>query len=535
MFSLCAGASQGQEVPVAPAEIPLEKAGRVVLAPVKGEVGDGMVVVLKRALAAAEGADALVLLIDTPGGKLDSAIEITDLLTKAPCKTIAYIHGMGAISAGALITYACDEILMVKGSNIGASTPVTMAGELPPDVNEKTKSFLRSKYRSLGELKGHDPYLGEAMVDTLVELRGYTDAAGQYRIVRVRAEEEGRAAGAPRQETVNKIYELAEQIFGVGPKPPTLHEGTPPPAEEEAAAVPAEVPAGQMELIDSATELLTLTTLEAEKVGLTTATVLGIDDGLALFDLQNAEREYIEPTRAEQFYTWLTNPVIAGLLLMIGLAGLYAEIKLPGFGLPGVIGLVCLSLFFGAHLVLGLAEWLDVALVLAGIALIAAEIFLLPGTTAAGAGGFLCILMGIYLALTRVTVPQYSWDFSRLDSALTTFSVSGLSMIGFIFLTWKIFPRTPLPRLLVQGATQDPAAGYTVQPASDAAEYLGARGSAVSMLRPAGRARIGGKVVDVVTRGEFIDEGRPVRVIRVDGNRHVVCEDSAGAAEGNAG
>ena len=61
--------------------------------------------------------------------------------------------------------------------------------------------------------------------------------------------------------------------------------------------------------------------MEAEKVGLTLATVLGMDDALMLFDLQTAERAYVEPTKAEQFYGWLTNPIISGLLLMVGLLG----------------------------------------------------------------------------------------------------------------------------------------------------------------------------------------------------------------------
>lgn len=531
---LCAVPAWAQDntVPVAPA------GKRVVLVPVTGEIGDATAVVIKRAIKEAEGADALVLMIDTPGGLLDAAIDITDALRNAPCRTIAYIHGMGAISAGALVSYACDDLVMVSGSNIGASTPITMGGDLPDDVNEKTKSFLRSKYRALGEDKGHNPYLGEAMVDAKVELRGFVDENGKYTIVRVRT---GESDDAPTSTTtteaaaVDLVHKISEQIFGVAPPPPDMHKGTPTEQYSDEDHPFAQLPDGA-ELIDSPNELLTLTTMEAEKLGLTRATVLGIDDTLALYDLQTASREYIEPTSAEKFYGWITNPIISGLLLMIGLAGLYAEIKAPGFGLPGIVGLTCLSLFFGAHLVLGLAEWIDVVLVLAGIVLIVVEIFVLPGTTAAGAAGFFCILSGIYLSLTRVPIPQYSWDFSRLDSAITTGIVALVAMVLFIVATWRILPHTRLPRILVQSATQDPHAGYTVQTDEEVAATLGARGTAESMLRPAGRARIHGRVVDVVTRGEFIESGRPVRVIRVDGNRHVVAEDTANTndTEGHA-
>ncbi len=541
---LGAGAAWAQDTPVvdAPvAEAAVAAAGvpgqRVVLVPVTGEIGDATAVVVKRAIKEAEGAAALVLMIDTPGGLLDAAIDITDALRGAPCKTVAYIHGMGAISAGALISYACDEMVMVKGSNIGASTPISMGGDLPDDVNEKTKSFLRSKYRALGEENGHDPYIGEAMVDAKVELRGYVDENGKYKIVRVRnGESEGsEAVTTPAVEAVKTVHKIAEQFFGVAPPPGELHQGTPAEQYSDEAHPFASLPDGA-ELIDSPSELLTLTTMEAEKVGLTLATVLGMDDALMLFDLQTAERAYVEPTKAEKFYGWLTNPIISGLLLMVGLAGIYAEMKAPGFGLPGVVGVACLGLFFGAHFVLGLAEWIDLLLVIVGVALILVEIFVLPGTTAAGMAGFFCIASGIYLALTRVPVPQYSWDYSRLDTAIMTGIVTAVSMVVFVAATWRILPHTRLPRLLVQSATQDAHAGYTVQTDEEVAAHLGTRGTAVSMLRPAGRARIDGKVVDVVTRGEFIEAGRPVRVIRVDGNRHVVAEETSKAedTEGHA-
>lgn len=540
---LCGWAALASAEESAPAaDVVVAGAGeRVVICPITGMIGDGSLVLLKRAVAEAEGAKALVLMINTPGGLLDAAIEMTEVLRNAPCPTVAYVHGMGAISAGALIAYACDDIVMTRGTSIGASTPVTMGGEMPAEIGEKTKSFLRSKYRSLGEEKGHDPHIGEAMVDAKIILHGYRDAEGKYRIVRMHGGEGPAVANTAPEETepqrpltnpadpnalerevVERVIEVAKQVL-----PAVLPDAAPesPATGYSDAEHPFPTLPDGAEVIDSGTELLTLTTDEAERVGLTTGTVIGIDDALQLFELHGAERAYISPTTAERFYTWLTGPMISGLLLMLGLAGIYWEIKTPGFGFPGVLGIVCLGLFFGSHLVLGLAEWVDVLLVVVGLGLILVEIFLLPGTTAAGIAGFFCVAAGVYLAMTRVPIPQYSFEYERLGGVMTSSSVTLFSMLLFLAATWKILPRTGLPRLFVQGATESAEAGYVSQsPAENA--YLGATGTTLTMLRPAGRARIDGRPVDVVTQGEFIEPGVEILVMKVDGNRIVVRQQS---------
>jgi len=521
-----AGRAQDAPAPAAaatPAPLPTP-AGRVVLVPIDAEISDATTVVVRRAIKEADGAAVLVLMIDTPGGLLDAAIDISNELLKAPCKTLAYVHGMGAISAGALIAYSCDEIVMTKGTSIGASAPVTMGGELPPDVSEKTKSFLRARYRSLGETKGHDPLLGEAMVDSRVELHGYRDESGAYKIVRVRGNEPEAtpdpvetAPKVPRDE-VEAIAEAVRTIANEVLSKPAVESKQ---AIDDAAHSFETLPNGS-ELIDSAEELLTLTSLDAERLGLSSSTVLGIDEALMLVQAETATREYVVPTNAEKFYAWLTSPVIAGLLFMLGLAGIYYEMKAPGFGLPGALGITCLGLFFGAHFVIGVAEWLDLILVIVGFSLIAVEIFVLPGLTVAGAGGLLCVLLGMYLAVTRVTIPQYAWDYDRLNAAMLTMIIALTSFMAFVALSWRFFPNSRLSRLLVQSATQEVSAGYTVQVPEIAAQLVGREGVTLSMLRPAGRARIDGETVDVVTRGEFIAAGAQVRVVQVDGNRCVV-------------
>ena len=173
---------------------------------------------------------------------------------------------------------------------------------------------------------------------------------------------------------------------------------------------------------------------------------------------------------------------------------------------------------------IGIANWMDVLLVLIGIALLLIEVLVLPGFGFVGVIGGACMILGIYLSLTRVPIPQYSWDFDRLGDAGQTVATAAGLLLLFSVATWKIFPKTPVYRQLVLSHAQQPQAGYVVQTEDDAKRAVGLRGVAETMLRPSGRARIEGRLFDVVTHGEYIDAGRPVQIIEVEGNQRVVRE-----------
>src|SRR5690606_35066095 len=122
-------------------------------------------------------------------------------------------------------------------------------------------------------------------------------------------------------------------------------------------------------------KLLTLTPKEAQAYGLIPTTADSIDQAMAFYEMTGVEKRYIVMTWSEELFRFLTNPMISGLLLMLGLGGLYVEIRTPGVGLPGIVGLVSLALFFGARTVIGMSEWIDLLLMAVGVGLIAVEIF----------------------------------------------------------------------------------------------------------------------------------------------------------------
>lgn len=518
----------GEVIVVVPVGVTLDENGERLEG--GGVIDEGVRVIVRRAVdeAKAMNAKAMVLRIDTPGGRVDSAVAIASAISDAPFRTIAYIEGMGAISAGALISFACDDIIMTPGSAIGAATPVYATPEGTQPTGEKEVSFMRAKMRALAEANGHNPDLAQAMVDKDIELRGYRNEQGDYIVFaasRVTGDEDSDAeasdAESARDQAESPAGDMVRRILGDTPLEQPVEE-TPAAAAGTEALPQPKVPIEDTDLVLASGKLLTMTPSEAEKYGLIPTTVESLDDAIRYYQLGGGTYHIIEPTWAETVFKFLTNPTVAGLLLLIGLGGLYFEVQTPGFGIPGIVGIIALSLLFGSHFVLGLTETIDVVLILAGVLLLLAELLLIPGFGIAGMAGIVCILLGTYLALVDFTIPEYSWDYDRLGEVGYSLSLALILFMGLVIITWRLLPRTPLYRALVVGETQQTTEGYT-SPIQDVIEpRTGMRGVTVSMLRPVGRARFGDATLQVVSRGAYIPKGTEVEIIQIDGSRVIV-------------
>ena len=141
--------------------------GDVVVIPLQGEVAPSLAIFLRRAEKEAErnGASAIILDMDTYGGRLDSAEKITGILNHATIPTYTYINS-DAGSAGALIALATKHIYMAPVSAIGAAAPILSTGEdLPPTQKDKTVSFWSALVRSNALRNGHNPDIGEAFMN----------------------------------------------------------------------------------------------------------------------------------------------------------------------------------------------------------------------------------------------------------------------------------------------------------------------------------------------------------------------------------
>ena len=263
-------------------------------------------------------------------------------------------------------------------------------------------------------------------------------------------------------------------------------------------------------------KLLTLTTEEAMKHKVADFRAQTIESVLDQLGLGGAEVRRAAANWAENLVRFLTHPIVSSLLITVGMLGIIIEIRTPGFGIPGALGITSLALFFWGHWLVQLAGWEELLLVGSGLVLLVLEIFVTPGFGVAGALGIAALLGGLSLSLFGAGA---SWEFVLKAAGRVIFSLLLALVASLVAL--RFLPRLPFGRRLILETGLLAGAGGGSAPESDR-NWLGKSGTALSPLRPAGIAEFEGKRVDVVSDGELIEPGVAVVVTRVDGNRIVV-------------
>jgi membrane-bound serine protease (ClpP class) len=231
--------------------------------------------------------------------------------------------------------------------------------------------------------------------------------------------------------------------------------------------------------------------------------------------LSGAEIVTVGVNWAENLVRFLTNPLVAPLLLTLGMLGLIFEIKTGAFGLGGVLSLLSLGLFFGSHHLVGLAGWEEVILLLCGLIAIAVEVFVLPGFGVAGILGIILLVLSVVLAMLG-SIPSFQ-DVVQSLAVLAT----AMILTAAVFVAWiRHLPNSARFRRLILAEGLEASEGYVS--AAIRSDLLGREALAVTDLRPAGTVEIDDERVDVVTEGDYIKAGTPVRFVRAEGHRHVV-------------
>lgn len=395
----------------------------IYIVPVKHNVEQGLLAFLQRAFEEAERdeADAILLEIDTPGGEIQAAGEIGELIRGQKTPVYSYVVDE-AFSAGTYIALNTDKIIMSPGSAMGAATPIDLAGNM---ADQKVVSAWTKKMVSAAEMNNRDPAIAEAMVN-------------------------------PEQ-------------------------GKP----------------------------LSLDPIQAKKVGYAEGIAENREEALKQVGYSNPKVFTVEPTTGEKVARIVTNPLIIPLLLTIGLAGIAVELLIPGFGLPGIVGLISLSLYFFGHFVAGYAEWLHIILFVLGILLLLIEV-VVPGFGLFGGIGIVSVLSGIVMA-------AYDTAYGSLSLGI---AIAITLIISFIMI--KYFGHRGVWNKFILRDQQRNSEGYTAS--KDQTHWLDKEGVAITTLRPSGTAQIGEQFVDVVTEGHFIEKGRKLKVVRVEGTKVVVRE-----------
>ncbi|RLC16948.1 MAG: serine protease [Deltaproteobacteria bacterium] len=452
---------------------------QVLVIPVSGEVGPAMAAFIERALS--EGDEypnpLFVLEMDTFGGRVDSALRIVDTLLSVPRgKTLAFVKKR-AISAGALIALSCRELVMVHSTTIGDCAPIIFSNEGPKMLGEKFQSPLRAKFRSLAKRNGYPETLAEAMVSPDLAVYKLEKADGTSLYMDSVAYEE-----LPEEER--------EQIIS-------------------------------KKTIVGKDKLLTMDDQEAVDFGFSKMNVASLEEVLREKKLAGDPIIRFEESWSEQLVRLITK--LAPILMMLGFAGLYIEIQTPGFGIPGIAGVICLALaFWGQHMV-GLANHTELLIFALGVMFLGLEIFVLPGFGVAGAAGILLVATGMILSFQDFVIPspEIPWEAELLKKNII--SVVG-SLLGACVLIFLLF-RYALPG--VSSVMAGPYLSATLEASHVDSGYsarvsVGDRGVVTKALRPSGSVRIGNEIYDVISEGEFMDKGTPVEVMEIQSNRIMV-------------
>jgi membrane-bound serine protease (ClpP class) len=250
--------------------------------------------------------------------------------------------------------------------------------------------------------------------------------------------------------------------------------------------------------------ILTLTADQARSAGISEATVPSFDAAVDRFGLGAAPRTVASYSFAESIARFATNPEVSGILLGIGFLGLLIELQTLHL-VAGAIGAGALALFFGTHVYAGFSNGLVIGLALIGVLLILVELHVLPGHGLAGIAGVVTLVAAVLLAFG---LPFFVGAFQALATAIV------LSAVCFALLQ-RVLPENAFVKRLMFAGAQGP--DYVAAP--DYHALLGASGTAISYLRPAGVAAFGTVRADVLTEGDFVPAGTPVRVTRVEGAR----------------
>ncbi len=435
-----------------------------------GPVDFGMAYQVKRALRDMGAEDTVIFRINTNGGRIDAALDIADQIFASKCATTAFIE-QKALSAGAMISVSCDSIVMTTGSTMGDCAPVTISDGSMEILGEKVQSPLRAKFRVYAQKGGYPLALAEAMVTPELVIYQIDNGDNTHDYIR------------------------AKDL-------PTL-------SEEVAATATIFVKDG---------ELLTLSSTEAFESGFAKQIVDNFD---SYAKKQNIDTEQLfARSWSEQFVSFIG--VIAPLLLTIGMAGLYIETRTPGLGVAGIIGLLALSLAFGAQYMVGLADYTELSLLMVGLFLLAAEVFIIPGFGVVGVLGILFIASAGVLSLQDFTLPSpdLPWQDEIFRDNVQMILFALLQTVGLVVLFFLyIFPR--LGRLVAGPILVD-----TLQTTNDiqkSSSCVGLVGVVTKRLHPIGQIEIDNRRHNALSAdGIYIETGMRVTVIKHRGQNLVV-------------
>jgi membrane-bound ClpP family serine protease len=412
----------------------------------------------------------LILCIDSPGGSpLDSQRLAAFLaeLDRRQTRTCAFVMGEARSDAG-LVALACDDLAMTSSALIGG----------PGDrfISREQLADLREPVRAIAKAKSSDWSLMMAMLDTELQVfRCTREGTGEVRYF---------SADERSEQPDADVWKMGEPI--------STAEG--------------------------------LSTAEMNDLDLLRFSVEQFEDLPPKYGVTSPP----EMLEADWFISRIehiaSQPWFSRTLLFVAFFALITEASTPGLGVPGFLSGVCFLLFFWAQFLNGTAGWLEVLLFAGGIACLIIELMVLPGFGVFGIGGSVMVIASIILASQTFVIPQNSYQLGQMPGSMFTVAAAGFGSIAAIYFMRRYLAHTPwLKNLLLEPPQSHGALPLNERESIvDFMHLLHKTGMTTTQLTPSGKARFGDLIVDVITDGDMVPPGSPVRVVEVLGNRILV-------------
>jgi membrane-bound serine protease (ClpP class) len=467
---------------------------------------------------------AVIFEIDTPGGSVKTAYEYASILAKSKVPVIAYVNPHG-ISAGMIIALAANRIAIDPAGIIGDAMPIQMtSGGIVPIVDQERKHERENQDKE----EEKESNKSEEVVKKDEKKEADKDKKKEAdKDKKKEADKDKKKEIKPDEVVIDKLKkevkklkdkltkkkykstdkDLASQKFLTVffKKLETYAEKNDRPKRVvRAMADPYQKLTLKRDGIDhSRISPLTLSAKEAKKLKVVDYICDSREELMEKLGLGNCKVEVIKKSPVDQLVSFLTHPAIAGILIALGLIGLYVEIKIPGFGVSGILGVTALTLFFLGHVGSGASEWGPVVIFFVGMVLLALEIFVIPGFGIVGLLGITCIVISFFAA----------FGFKNFAAASQTVSYSLLgALVTIILLTIYVLPKSSIFKWIRLDTVQKHGDGYNSHK-DVSTELLHQTGIAHTTLRPVGTVMINEKIYEATTQGAFIEKGEAVEII----------------------
>jgi len=409
----------------------------------------------------------LCLYIDSPGGDLDASLTLASFLVSeidsAKIRTVAYIP-YHARSDAALPAIACDEIVLGPDAVLGGDG----ARVFPADQIADARRMIRE---SIAKKALRSWSLPAAFVDPEIEIfKAVKDSDGArrpltYYLCAEELEEFPDHIQWRKEKTVKPKGELLRIIGGKG----------------------------EQFLVDRPAK--------------------DFNEFKLLYGLEN-DPMLADTTWADQLIHFLQSPGMSAMILLIVFFALIIESHSPGIGIGLLVAIVGVVLYFWLHFLGGTAGWLEVSLFLAGLGCVLLEFFVLPGMGIFGLGGIALVLVSLVLASQTFIVPQNSYQLQEFRNSLLILAVAGFGVFGLGIVMSRMLEKMSKPKDTAMIQETERLANYD--------DLVGQIGTAATRLVPAGKARIGNELYDVVSDGDLLEKDTPIEIVQVIGYKIVV-------------